>query len=90
MTSCPLWTGSYQDPGQRVRESYHLTEPGRQLGLVLGALQQWGDEHVPSPLQPIVYRTANGRPVTVRFVDEQGTVLDDGDVDALRAGALPD
>lgn len=71
----------YQDPGQRVRESYHLTEPGRQLGLVLGAIQQWGDEHKPCEAgYAIAYRSADGRPVSVRFVDDRGEVVDQDDV----------
>ena len=64
----------YREPGARVRDSYHLTPAGRDLQLVLGALQQWGDEHRPYELGPtIVRRTVDGdRPVHVGFIDDTG------------------
>jgi DNA-binding HxlR family transcriptional regulator len=34
---------SYQEPGQRRRPSYHLTPAGRELHVLIGVLQQWGD-----------------------------------------------
>jgi hypothetical protein len=42
--------------------------------LVLGALQQWGDEHRPYELGPtMVRRTVDGdRPVHVGFIDDIG------------------
>jgi hypothetical protein len=42
--------------------------------LVLGALQQWGDEHRPCELGPtVVRRTVDGdRPVHVGFIDDTG------------------
>src|ERR1700749_1051209 len=36
----------YQEPGERARASYRLTPAGEELMVVLGALQQWGDEHL--------------------------------------------
>jgi DNA-binding HxlR family transcriptional regulator len=74
---------SYQGDGQRTRLGYELTDAGRQLGLVLGALQQWGDEHLPSDLAAIRFRTDEGRSATVAFVDDQGTVVEQGDVRAV-------
>jgi DNA-binding HxlR family transcriptional regulator len=64
----------YREPGARVRDSYHLTPAGRDLRLVLGALQQWGDEHRPYELGPTaVRRTVDGdRPVHVGFIDDTG------------------
>lgn len=76
---------SYRDPGQRSRESYHLTDAGRELGLVLGALQQWGDRHMPSDLPALRFRTDEGRRVSVRFVDEDGAVVAPGDVRSGRS-----
>lgn len=81
---------SYQEPGRRVRESYHLTASGRRLSLVLAALQQWSDEHVPSPTEPaVVYRTAEGRPVSVSFVDDEGDPLGPDDVRLERTASHP-
>jgi DNA-binding HxlR family transcriptional regulator len=64
----------YREPGARARDSYHLTPAGRDLQLVLGALQQWGDEHRPYELGPtVVRRTVDGdRPVHVGFIADTG------------------
>ena len=37
----------YREPGARSRSAYQLTPAGRELQVVLSALQQWGDEHLP-------------------------------------------
>src|SRR4051794_354131 len=37
----------YRDPGHRPRDAYKLTAAGRELHVVLGALQMWGDAHLP-------------------------------------------
>ncbi|MCE6996846.1 helix-turn-helix transcriptional regulator [Saccharothrix sp. S26] len=71
---------AYREPGQRPREGYCLTEAGRQFNVVLCALQQWGDEHLPDTTSTVVYRTVDGRPVQVRFVDGEGAVVAAGDV----------
>jgi DNA-binding HxlR family transcriptional regulator len=79
----------YKEPGQRAREAYHLTDAGRQFSLVLGALQQWGDAHVTDAAGPTMsYRTPDGRPVAVRFVDDQGRVLAQAEVRLERTAAL--
>ena len=63
----------YREPGSRARDSYHVTPAGSELSVVLGALQQWGDEHRPyEPGPTVVRRTADGRPLHVGFVDEEG------------------
>jgi DNA-binding HxlR family transcriptional regulator len=69
-----LQTRSYQEPGSRHRDSYHLTQAGKDLRLVLGALQQWGDIHRPRSVGPSALRRTRsaGRPVHVAFVDDDG------------------
>ncbi|PZS36749.1 MAG: transcriptional regulator [Pseudonocardiales bacterium] len=42
----------YQEPGQRTRYEYRLTDKGRALYPVLVALLQWGDAHNPGPDGP--------------------------------------
>jgi DNA-binding HxlR family transcriptional regulator len=75
----------YQEPGQRVRHSYHLTPSGAELAVAISALQRWGDEHLRSEYGPVAaYRARDGRPVSARFVDENGTVVDDADVEIAR------
>jgi hypothetical protein len=64
----------YQEPGARSRFSYRLTESGRELQVVLAALQQWGDEHLPRPEGPSMLRRIAGTdcPVHIGFVDPDG------------------
>ena len=68
----------YQVPGDRARPEYHLTPAGRDLGLVLGALQQWGDDYIPLPKGPISQRCnrVTGKKVAVSFIDERGSPID--------------
>jgi DNA-binding HxlR family transcriptional regulator len=81
----------YQEPGARARFSYHLTPAGDDLLVVLGALQQWGDEHCPRAEGPIVVRrTVDGdRPVRVAFVDDTDTVVPESGVALVRTAAYP-
>ncbi|CDR02928.1 winged helix-turn-helix transcriptional regulator [Streptomyces iranensis] len=67
-------TRTYQEPGSRHRRSYHLTQAGEELRIVLAALQQWGDRHRPRPSGPSSLRRtrSTGEAVNVGFVDEEG------------------
>ncbi|MDX2847062.1 winged helix-turn-helix transcriptional regulator [Actinacidiphila glaucinigra] len=67
----------YREPGSRTRYSYHLTPAGEELRLILAALQQWGDVHRTPARGPGHLRRSGtgGRPVSVAFVDDAGTVL---------------
>ncbi|WP_246281553.1 winged helix-turn-helix transcriptional regulator [Fodinicola acaciae] len=77
---------SYQEPGSRTRESYHLTATGRQLRLVLAALQQWGDENRPRPSGPTCVRRSRrtNRPVRVALLDSAGREVALDDLDFVR------
>ncbi|WP_329042692.1 helix-turn-helix transcriptional regulator [Streptomyces sp. NBC_00178] len=77
-----LCTQTYQEPGNRPRQSYHLTEAGRELRVTLAALQQWGDDHRTRPSGPSTLRRTrrDGRPVHVGFLDDEGREVPDGDV----------
>lgn len=81
----------YQEPGSRTRFEYLLTPAGHDLGVVLGALQQWGDEHLPWPEGPSVMRRdrRNGRPVHVGFVDDRGREVAADKVEWIRTAAYP-
>jgi len=82
---------SYQDPGSRSRSAYALTPAGRDLNVVLSALQQWGDEHLPWPEGPSILRRVRGsdRPVRVGFVDDIGNEIAPADVAMIRTAAYP-
>jgi DNA-binding HxlR family transcriptional regulator len=83
--------GSYQEPGQRSRPSYHLTAIGRELHVVIGALSDWGDKHLPCEEGPSMLRRSRrtGRAVRVGFIDELGYEIHPDDV-AIYAAGHPD
>jgi len=47
----------YQEPGQRPRSEYRLTEKGIDLFPVIAALLAWGDKHASAPGGPTVLLT---------------------------------
>ena len=77
VTAVILEKREYQEPGLRSRFSYHPTPAGSQMTLVLGALQQWGDDNVPPDDGPsLLRRTVDDEsPVRVAFVEEGGTAV---------------
>jgi DNA-binding HxlR family transcriptional regulator len=65
----------YREPGERSRSAYRLTPAGRELQVILGALQQWGDEHLPHPQGPSMLRRRSGpggSPLHVGYIDDEG------------------
>jgi DNA-binding HxlR family transcriptional regulator len=64
----------YQQPGQRKRAEYHLTEKGKDLYPVLTALRQWGDKHLTGPEGPssVISHEGCGGRVGVKLVCEHG------------------
>jgi len=80
----------YREPGSRTRYEYHLTPAGRELAVVLGALQQWGDEHLPWPAGPSVLRcTPEGDALHVGFLNQRGREVDLEAVRFVRTAAYP-
>jgi DNA-binding HxlR family transcriptional regulator len=81
----------YQESGSRTRSGYHLTTAGEQLQLILGALQQWGNENRPPDVGPtIAIRSADhDRPVRVAFVDDTDAVVPLEDVRFTPTAAYP-
>ncbi len=80
----------YRDPGHRVRHAYKLTQAGRELHVALGALQLWGDRHLPRDEGPTIQRRARGtgRPVHVAFVDDRGREIAADEVAAVPTAAV--
>jgi DNA-binding HxlR family transcriptional regulator len=81
----------YQEPGSRPRHEYQLTDAGRALHVVVGALQQWGDEFLPWPDGPSIERRAmrTDRPVHVAFVDDLGYEIPADAVATIETSAHP-
>ncbi|MFL6124552.1 winged helix-turn-helix transcriptional regulator [Actinophytocola sp.] len=80
----------YQEEGRRTRHEYHLTAAGGDLRVVLGALQQWGDEHRPYLKGPtVVRRSSDDRPLHVAYVDDEGREVPLSEVRFVRTAAYP-
>lgn len=78
----------YREPGRRERREYHLTESGRDLQLVLGALGQWGDRHLPRAQGPsIERRSPTGELVRLCYLDESNREVPPRKVEARRTAA---
>ena len=58
---------------------------------MLGALQQWGDEHLPWPQGPTVVRRdrRNGDALHVGYVNDLGREVPTPDVEFVRTAAYP-
>jgi DNA-binding HxlR family transcriptional regulator len=82
---------AYREPGRRTRYEYELTDAGRQLHVIIGGLQQWGDENLPWPGGPTTLRQSHStsKPVHVAFVDENGQEVPLGDVDTVHLNDYP-
>lgn len=82
-------TVEYQDPGDRRRQRYELTEAGRELSVILAALAQWGVEHVKTE-KSSNYRfveSATRQPVGACLRRRDGTIVAPADVVmTLKAG----
>jgi DNA-binding HxlR family transcriptional regulator len=58
----------YREPGQRTRQSYHLTAKGAELFPALLALMQWGDRWVADDAGPVeVHHRDCGETVTAEL-----------------------
>ena len=86
----------YQDPGERSRFAYRLTPAGQELQVILGALQQWGDEHLPHPDGPSMLRRRAGTgsiggpggvPLHVGYIDDDGREVTLPEVRMIPAGS---
>ena len=65
------------------RFEYRLTKKGRELGLVLLALMQWGDRHISEKPPRIARRRSDRSPVSVRLAAKDGSSVADGDLELV-------
>lgn len=66
----------YQEPGDRMRHAYALTDAGKALAPVFIAMTQWGEEHVlkrPAPVQVVDGQTA--LPLRTVLVDSEDEIV---------------
>jgi len=81
----------YHPAGERPRDEYVLTQRGTDLKLVLAALQEWGDRHVPSEFGATVTRrrASDDAEVHVAFVDAAGRRVPDDEVYSTPRAGTP-
>jgi DNA-binding HxlR family transcriptional regulator len=81
----------YREPGARSRYAYKLTPAGRELQVVLSALQQWGDTYLPWRDGPSILRRVRDTdcPVRVGYVDDGGREVQPADVAMITTAAYP-
>jgi DNA-binding HxlR family transcriptional regulator len=77
---------TYRQPGERTREEYVLTDAGRSLSVVIGALAAWGRTHRPRPdgTSPRFAVQDSGTTVQLAFVTEDGDRVPPGRLTARR------
>jgi DNA-binding HxlR family transcriptional regulator len=72
------------------RFEYRLTNKGRELGVPVLALMQWGDRHLSAKPPRIARRRSDKSPVSVRLVAKDGSAIPPGDLELLPGpGAQP-
>lgn len=69
---------AYREAGSRERTSYHLTERGEALRVVIAAMIQWGDAFNPAPqgVSSRIVDAVDDRPLRLGFLDEAGAEVD--------------
>jgi DNA-binding HxlR family transcriptional regulator len=82
----------YQEPGQRKRYEYQLTQKGSELLPVLTALREWGDRWAPPPGGPSLCMTHRGCGATVHttWSCEAGHDVDYADLETTAGPGLED
>lgn len=79
----------YQDPGQRSRAEYHLTEKGHDLFPTVIALMSWGDKWAQPDGGPLSFTHARcGAPVDVDVRCRKGHSVSIEDVEAGFRGSV--
>jgi DNA-binding HxlR family transcriptional regulator len=72
------------------RFEYRLTKKGRELGVALLALMQWGDRYLSEKPPRIARRRSDRSPVSVRLVAKDGSAVAPDDLELLPGpGAQP-
>jgi DNA-binding HxlR family transcriptional regulator len=71
------------------RFEYRLTEKGDELGLVLLALMQWGDQYISDKPPRIARRRSDKSPISVALVDRDGVLVEDDDFELVPGPGLP-
>ena len=71
------------------RFEYHLTPKGRELGVALLALMQWGDRYLSDKPPRIARRRSDRSPVSVRVVAKDGAEVAADDIELVPGPGRP-
>ena len=71
------------------RFEYRLTKKGRELGLALLALMQWGDRYLSEKPPRIARRRRDRSPISVHLVAKDGSLVAPDDLELVPAPGLP-
>jgi DNA-binding HxlR family transcriptional regulator len=71
------------------RFEYRLTKKGRELGVALLALMQWGDRHLSDKPPRIARRRSDRAPVSVRLVAKDGSPVAADDLELVPGPGAP-
>jgi DNA-binding HxlR family transcriptional regulator len=79
---------AYREGGSRERSSYHLTEAGQGLRVVIAAILEWNDRFDPAPAGPgsLVVARSDGAELDLAFRRADGGIVGPDEV-AIVAGA---
>jgi DNA-binding HxlR family transcriptional regulator len=76
----------YSDRPERFE--YCLTDKGRELGVPLLALMQWGDRHVSDEPPRLARRRSDQSPISVRLVAGDGSIVTSDDLELMPGPGL--
>lgn len=71
------------------RFEYRLTKKGRELGLALIALMQWGDRHLSDKPPRLARRRSDQAPVSARIVAGDGSIVTSEDLELVPGPGAP-
>jgi DNA-binding HxlR family transcriptional regulator len=63
------------------RFEYRLTAKGRELGVPLLALMQWGDRHISDKPPRVALRRSDRSPISVRLIAGDGSIVTSDDLE---------
>jgi len=70
------------------RYEYRLTPKGRELGIALAALRQWGDKYLSAKPPRLLRRKSNHKPVIVAYVQDGGPTLRADEIEVVPGPGL--
>jgi DNA-binding HxlR family transcriptional regulator len=71
------------------RFEYRLTKKGRELGVPLLALMEWGDRYVSDKPPRIARRRGDRSPISVRLVAGDGSIVSPGELELVPGPGAP-